>query len=167
MCLSQTTGYAIFALSCMNDSSGQPRRIRDVAGHTGLPQAYLARIVSQLAHHGIVHAKRGYRGGIVLAQPGEAISLLRIVEAVEGKQWLGACLLGLDRCRGLGTCPTQAAWKRLREEIARVLRTTTLADVIRCSRANQGGLTRGGQGASQRRGTRGQKRCEHEDKCCD
>jgi Rrf2 family protein len=157
MCLSQTTGYAVYALSRVDDSRGQPRRIRDIAEHTGLPKAYLARIVSQLAHSGIIHAKRGYRGGIVLTQPAEEISLLRIVEAVEGKNWLGACLLGLDHCAGFAACPTQAMWKRLRDEITGVLRTTTLADVIRCARGTQPGSTRGPQRGSQRTGKRGRE----------
>jgi Rrf2 family protein len=132
MCLSQTTGYAVYALSRVGGLRGEPRRIRDIAEHAGLPKAYLARIVSQLAHHGIVHSKRGYRGGIVLALPAGEISLLQIVEAVEGKNWLGPCLLGLDQCGKGDACPTQAMWQRFRGEITRVLGTTTLADVIRC-----------------------------------
>ena len=155
MGLSQTTGYAVYALSRVGDSSGEPRRIRDIAELTGLPRAYLARIVSQLAHSGIVHAKRGYRGGIVLTQPAEKISLLQVVEAVEGKQWLGACLFGLDHCGGFGTCPTQAMWQRLREEITGVLRTTTLADVIRCARGSQPGSSRGPQRGNRCTGRRG------------
>jgi Rrf2 family protein len=155
MGLSQTTGYAVYALSRVGDSRGEPRRIRDIAELTGLPRAYLARIVSQLAHSGIIHAKRGYRGGIVLTQPAEKISLLQVVEAVEGKQWLGVCLLGLDHCGGLGTCPTQAMWQRLREEITGVLRTTTLADVIRCARGTAPGSSRGPQRGSPCTGKRG------------
>jgi len=158
MCLSQTTGYAVYALSCMDDSIAQPRRIRDIAEHTGLPKAYLARIVSQLARSGIIRSKRGYRGGIVLTRPARELSLLQVVEAVEGKNWLGACLLGLDHCEGLGVCPTQTLWKRLRDEIPGVLQTTTLADVMRCAGGGQAGPPRRSGRRSQRTAKRRQER---------
>jgi DNA-binding IscR family transcriptional regulator len=60
----------------------------------------------------------------------EDISLLDIVEAVEGKCWIGDCLLGLDNCADQKTCPTHALWQRVRGEITEALRNTTLAEVI-------------------------------------
>lgn len=134
MCLSQTTGYAIHALSCIEDSSGQARFIREIAASSRIPRPYLAKIINQLAHQGIVSAKRGYRGGIVLGRPAREISLLQIVEAVEGERWIGDCLLGLVDCAARRACPTQRAWQRIRRDIREVLHRTTLADVIRSSR---------------------------------
>jgi Rrf2 family protein len=129
LCLSQTTGYAVRALVCLDEQSGHANLIRDIAGRTGIPKPYLARIFNDLTHRGLVAAKRGYHGGIALARPAEEISLLQVVEAVEGPNWIGPCLLGLDDCTASRTCPTNAVWRRASKQIKAVLDKTTLADV--------------------------------------
>lgn len=128
--LSQTTGYAIKALACLPESGAPPRQIADVARCTRIPRAYLAKIVNRLVRQGLVSARRGHRGGIALAQPAEHISLLDIVEAVEGPDWLGPCLLGLDECRNQQECPTHGFWMELCRQIRDKLGTTSLASVI-------------------------------------
>lgn len=130
MSLSQTTGYAIQALGCMNDPLRPMCQITDIAQCAGVPRAYLAKIISALARKGLVFTKRGCNGGIFLARPPENVSLLEIVEAVEGDQWLGECLLGFSDCKKHFTCPTQLFWERFKVEITKALRETSLADIL-------------------------------------
>lgn len=128
--LSVTTGYAIRALMCLESGDCVPRHISDIARSTGVPRAYLAKILNTLSQQGLVQTKRGYRGGISLARSAQEISLLQIVEAVEGKAWLAECLLGMDACDILTICPTHTFWARIQQEITEELRKTTLAAVI-------------------------------------
>ena len=60
--LSVTTGYAIKALMCLESGECVPRHISDIANCTGVPRAYLAKILSALAQQGLVQTKRGYCG---------------------------------------------------------------------------------------------------------
>jgi Rrf2 family transcriptional regulator, iron-sulfur cluster assembly transcription factor len=136
--LSQTTGYAIKALGCLNDPACHSRNTPEIARRTGVPKPYLAKIVNSLARQGLVASRRGVGGGITLARPPEEISLLQIVEAVEGKDWLGECLLGLDECSNLATCPTHDFWERIRREITQELNQITLASVIAFRRRSRG-----------------------------
>jgi Rrf2 family protein len=78
----------------------------------------------------LVFAKRGYRGGISLARPAVDISLLDIVEAMEGEHWLGNCLLGYNECAKHSMCPTQGFWQRMRLEIISELSQISLAEVL-------------------------------------
>lgn len=128
--LSQTTGYAIRALACLPESGAPPRQIADVARCTRIPRAYLAKIVNRLVRQGLVSARRGHRGGIALARPAARITLLDIVEAVEGPDWLGHCLLGLDECRNQQECPTHGFWMEICRQIRDKLGATSLAEVI-------------------------------------
>jgi Rrf2 family protein len=130
LCLSQTTGYAIQALSCLNDSACACQRTAEIARCARVPKPYLAKIVQALVRRGIVRSRRGLGGGVTLARPPEQISLLEIVEAVEGPDWLGECLLNLSECSTSQDCPTYAFWQRVRAEIIAELRNTTLASVI-------------------------------------
>jgi Rrf2 family protein len=132
--LSVTTGYAIKALMCLESGDCVLRHISDLAQCSGVPRPYLAKIINALSQHGLVSTKRGYHGGIALARAARDISLLEIVEAVEGNQWLGECLLGMDTCDIFTICPTHDFWARIRREITEELRTTTLASVIASKR---------------------------------
>ncbi len=128
--LSHTTGYAIQALSCLDNPNCGCRSIADVAECSSVPSQYLAKIGGALARAGIITAKRGVGGGISLARPAKEISLLQIVEAIEGPDWLGECLLGFDSCACKRVCPTDVFWQRVRNEITAELTGTSLADVI-------------------------------------
>ena len=130
MSLSQTTGYAIQALGCLNDPACTSRQIAEIAQRSGTPKPYLAKIISSLSQKGLVCAKRGYRGGISLARSPQDISLLEIVEAVEGEHWLGDCLIGFEHCAKHFTCPTQVFWRRIRREITTELSKISLAEVL-------------------------------------
>lgn len=130
--LSQTTGYAIRALACLSKAHCARRTTSQIARCSGVPRPYLAKIITTLARHGLLLARRGVRGGNVLACPPESITLLGVVEAIEGPDWLGPCLLGLDECRDRPACPTHAFWQRAREEFRAELARTTLADYLRC-----------------------------------
>ncbi|HEY0946973.1 MAG TPA: Rrf2 family transcriptional regulator [Opitutaceae bacterium] len=128
--LSQTTGYAMQALGCLQNPSCECQSIAHIAECASVPRPYLAKIINALVRANLVRAKRGVGGGISLARPPAQISLLQIVEAVEGQRWLGECLLGMADCTGTGICPTGAFWTRVRKEIIGELNRATLADVI-------------------------------------
>lgn len=128
--LSQTTGYAIQALGCLNESSCACHQTAAIARCAKVPKPYLFKIIQALARKGIVNAKRGVGGGIALARRPEQISLLEVVEAIEGEHWLGECLLSLNDCSSEHACPTHAFWQRIRQEITAELGKTTLDSVI-------------------------------------
>ncbi len=132
--LSVTTGYAIKALVCLESGACVPRHISDIARCTGVPRAYLAKIFNTLSQQGLVRTKRGYHGGISLARDAAEISLLQIVESIEGEKWLGECLLGQDDCGVHTNCPAHDFWSRIRREITDELRHTTLAALMAAKR---------------------------------
>jgi Rrf2 family transcriptional regulator, iron-sulfur cluster assembly transcription factor len=137
LCLSQTTGYAVRALICLDERGGRTNLIRDIAKCAGIPKPYLARIINDLAHEGLVAAKRGYRGGIALARPAGEISLLQVVEAIEGPDWIAPCLLGLNDCADHKLCPTHVVWQRISKQLKAVMGRTTLADVMASPKRKQ------------------------------
>jgi Rrf2 family protein len=130
LCFSKSTGYAIQALACSEALPPHPALIREVAQCTGIPRPYLARIVSRLAHQGLVSTKRGQHGGLSLCRSAAKISLLEVVLAVEGKDWMGPCLLGMEDCGLRFACPLCGFWARIRRQIEVKLRQLTLADVL-------------------------------------
>jgi Rrf2 family protein len=130
MSLSNTTGHAIRALACLAEVSNPPANIKEIAERSEVPQAYLAKIVKKLNDSGIVSSKRGKKGGIWLSRPPKLISLLDISVALDGENFLGACLLGSGYCEGKRVCPTQKFWEKNKEVIRKELARTKLSDVL-------------------------------------
>lgn len=110
---------------------GKLSTIHDIARNTGLPEAYLAKVLQRLTSAGLVRAFRGPGGGLELGRAPHAISLASIVRAIEGPIESDWCLLGLDTCSQENSCPLHQRWAPLRERMQRLLDQTTLATLTR------------------------------------
>lgn len=127
--LTQTTGYAIQALSSLTDHESDTLFIRDIARLSGVPAPYLAKIIKRLNDAGIVNCKRGLRGGVWLSRPASEITLLDISHAMDGPEWLSSCLLGNAECSDARSCPAHEFWKKERAAVHDELQARTLAQV--------------------------------------
>ncbi len=141
--LSQTTGYAIQALTCIAGGC-EVQQIRDIAECTGIATPYLAKVILRLGKSGILTSKRGNKGGVWLTRKPEDISLYDISLAMDGEDQFSSCLLGLDSCSDARACPTHAFWKKARIQIRKQLEETSLADVLAFDNKRR---SRGGRGA--------------------
>lgn len=137
--LSKTTGYAILALTCLEEAQGDWLKARKISECTGIPIPYLSKLLHLLGHAGIVIGKRGTFGGYALASPSEEISLIEVAVAVEGESWLPKCLLGLTECSHESICPTHDFWAQERARIKYKLAHTTIKDIARFERRRRDG----------------------------
>jgi len=129
--LSQTTGYAIMALSCLDPEREQLVQEKDISGATGIPKPYLTKLLHRLGNAGMIDTKRGNKGGIKLVKPPEEISIMDIFTSVEGEEWQNKCLLGLSNC-GLKTpCPIHTFWLNERGRILEKFESITLDQIMK------------------------------------
>ena len=133
---SQTTGYAILALGCLEEPGGRWVLAQEIAGSTRIPKPYLSKILHALRRSGLIRAKRGYCGGFALGLPMRSIRLLDVVLAVEGPGWLPRCMLGLADCSAFRLCPTHGFWRAERKRIEAVMRRLTMVEVCAALKEN-------------------------------
>jgi len=88
-----------------------------IAAEQKIPPSFLAKIISQLSIAGLVQTARGARGGVSLARPGKEISVLDVIEAIDGPVFLNACTQGADSCPFLNSCPLRDLWCDARQEL--------------------------------------------------
>jgi len=129
--LSQTTGYAVRALRCLQEPGGHPVLVEEVAEYTGIPRSYLSKLIHKLAKKGLVVARRGHHGGVVLARPSAEITLEDLSEAIDGVAWRKRCLMGLLGCTDASPCMLHTFWQETLEQILARLRSVSLADLAR------------------------------------
>jgi Rrf2 family protein len=83
--LSTASNYTIRALVALASRQGNPSvASHDLAEAEGLPDRFLLKLLGPLVRTGILHSLKGPNGGYRLARPASAISLLDIIEAVDG-----------------------------------------------------------------------------------
>ncbi len=95
-----------------------------------IPPSFLAKIISQLSIAGLIHTSRGARGGVSLARQPESISILEVVEAIDGPIALNECTVSKGACPFGEDCPLRPIWCGSQEELVERLRTTTFAQVL-------------------------------------
>ena len=83
--LSRTVSYALQAMhELARDTKSAPLSCREIAKPGEMPERFLLQIMRNLVTHGLLKSVRGVEGGYLLARPMEQISLLEVIEAIEG-----------------------------------------------------------------------------------
>jgi Rrf2 family protein len=94
-----------------------------------LPRDFLAKVFQKLVHGGILKSAKGRGGGFTLARPAHEITLMNVIEAIDGPEVLDRCVVGLERCSDEMPCPQHDLYKPIRQRLKDYLATTTLADM--------------------------------------
>ncbi len=126
----QITRRADYAIRGMVHLAGKPQDqvslLSDIAAEIGVSQPFMAKIFQQFNKIGLVRSYRGIGGGFTLGrQPGE-ITLLEIVEAVEGPIVLNRCVLAEGICSRDSTCTVHPVWKEVQDQMKAILQSVTL-----------------------------------------
>lgn len=134
----QLTVKGDYAVRVVVDLASQPAgavmKTEDLGRRTGVPQAYLSKIVQALAHAGLVRTRRGALGGISLLEEPQAITLRRVIEAVEGPIYLNRCLIRPGLCPRDSFCPVHPVWARIQAIVNRELESIRIKDLADKSR---------------------------------
>lgn len=106
------------------------RSREELAEAIGTTPGFLAQVMTPLIRHGWVHSERGPRGGYRLTTPTERLSLLEVIEAVEGDTVTGRCALRDGPCPGTESCPIHEAWTAARGDLLARLRQVSVAQAM-------------------------------------
>ena len=103
--------YGIHSLMCMVDSKGDAREmsVREIADLQSVPYDYLAKIFTRLSKAGLVRSIEGKGGGFQLAKPAEQITVLDVVNAIDGDKRIFECREIRQRLAVFGAQPPERA----------------------------------------------------------
>ena len=132
MIYSRSAEYAIRALIPLADlSPGEFALVKDVAADTGIPAQFLAKLLQDLARLGLLKSTKGPHGGFRLNVAPEEISMLRVIEAIDGPGRFDRCLGGSLECNDKVACAMHDGWMVLRSRIMDYLGGTSIADLAK------------------------------------
>lgn len=106
----------------------------DIAEAQGIPPSFMAKILRSLVRSRLLRSSRGVHGGFALAKPSSRITLLDVVEAIEGPLSLTNCTPDPAGCARSDECPATSIWLEVQQKMAEVLKSTSLEDLISVQR---------------------------------
>ena len=129
--LNRMTDYAIVVLGALAHRRGEVLATAQIAGLTGLAQPTVAKVAKHLQAGNLLATRRGASGGYVLQGQPEDISLVTIIEVVEGPIAVNGCVDGAqDPCSVANCCFMSNQWNKVNSAIRSTLDDITLADLI-------------------------------------
>ena len=134
MQLTRQADYAVRAvLHLARIKNGNRTSTNAVAKEQRIPPSFLAKIVLQLSITGLVHTSRGAHGGLTLARDPKEITLLEVVEAIDGPIRLNECVGDNGVCTFDKDCPIRSVWCEAQDELVARLRKTDFAQLLATS----------------------------------
>lgn len=133
--LTQRSRYALRAMLFLAEmpSAGPPTSMTRIAAEANVPRKFLELILADLKGAQLLDSQRGKMGGYRLARPAHLISLGDIIRTIEGPLALVPCVSRTayrpcNDCKSEADCAIRHAMMRVRDETARILDGTSLAD---------------------------------------
>jgi Rrf2 family protein len=120
--ISRQTDYAVrvvLHLACLEE--GAQVSIAEISESRNLPMPFVRRLIRPLVSRGILASARGSAGGLRLARKASEITLLEVVQAMEGEVALNHCVDGHKGCPLSAGCPVQSVWSGATQALERHL----------------------------------------------
>lgn len=129
--MSRKVDYALLILSHLH-MNPEGKCARETADHFGLSRGFVANILKELCHQGLVASHRGVRGGYVLHRSLERVTLAELMEALDDGFHLAECTREApgDGCCFLNVCPVRDPIAEVHRRVVELLRRVTLAELV-------------------------------------
>ncbi|MEX2604391.1 MAG: Rrf2 family transcriptional regulator [Gracilimonas sp.] len=120
--------YGLQAMFYIASHSTEEKNIslNEIASDKNIPQHFLSKILQLLVKHKLLISMKGPNGGFRLSRSPEKITLIEIVEAIDGLDIFNQCGIGFRECNEDDPCPIHTDYSRIREHVQNLFETKTL-----------------------------------------
>ena len=128
--LSKKADYALMAVRHLALKSGpSSASAREIAEQYDIPIELMAKVLQRLVRAGLLISTQGTRGGYTLSRPPVAISVVDVIQAIDGPVAITACSSEKNDCEQYSKCSIRDPLWQIRERIAATLGTVTIAEM--------------------------------------
>src|SRR5438132_13784523 len=126
--LSKKSGSGLIAWKHLAQHSDESLSTREIAAQYHIPAELLAKVLKKLARKGLLVSHQGIIGGYILAKDPASISIVDVVEALEGPISITPCERG-DDCQQLQMCSVRDPLLKIKAKVVRVLGDTSIYEL--------------------------------------
>ena len=123
-------GIRVVLLLAAQDDPNTYHPVRTLAERCGSPQYFLSKICGKLTRDGILTSYKGPNGGVALSRPLDEITLMHVVESIDGRDRFDPCVLGLEPCSNTMPCPVHEEWTGIKTAILSMLEKRHLQTLV-------------------------------------
>jgi len=130
---SNTTKYAIRAVIylALNSKDNAKIGIKQISKELGIPTPFLGKILQSLAKHKLLSSTKGPHGGFGLSKKAHEISIMDIIEVIDGLDNFNMCVLGLPTCtENESHCPIHKNYAGIREQLKTLFQTENIGELV-------------------------------------
>lgn len=129
--LSNTSKYAIRAVIYLALYASRQKKtgIKEISEELGIPTPFLGKILQMLAKHKVLESTKGPHGGFCLNKPAMDISLMEIIEIIDGADSFETCVIRTSKCSNDTPCSLHDKIAPYRKGIKSLLLTESVADL--------------------------------------
>jgi len=130
MRLSTRARYGLRALFAISQGDGEAISSEKISRRQAISKKYLDELLRSLRQHGFVRTVRGRHGGYMLGRTPQEITVLAVVECLDGPIRLAPCVDQDDVCPRTEGCPTRPIWQTATKGIRDILGGMSLATLM-------------------------------------
>jgi len=131
MLVTRETDYAVRTVLYLARDHERVVSVTEIAEAMLIPKSFLAKILQRLVKNNIVQSVRGVKGGFRLAKKTSDISLLSVMEAIQGVTGINVCAVDSRKCKISSACVVHPVWVELRKDVEARLKKQTIASLLR------------------------------------
>ncbi len=105
--------------------------VNEISEEYKIPRSFLAKILQKLVKAKIVRSYRGVKGGFSLVKHPREISVLDVIEAIEGKLQVNLCIDDKKKCSFSRHCPVHSVWNAVQGKVAETLGKANFEDLAK------------------------------------
>jgi Rrf2 family iron-sulfur cluster assembly transcriptional regulator len=134
--LSTTCKYAVRSIIFIGLRGSEEKRVnaRIIAGELGIPMQFLSKILQIFVRKELLRSFKGPTGGFYLARNANDITLLEIIEIIDGSGVFETCLIGNRSCKASADkkerCPVHDKYSKIRKEVVDYFSSETIGNII-------------------------------------
>lgn len=134
MQITRECDYAMRCVEYLASSAGKPCLAREIADKKAIPKTFLLKILQKLTRAGIVRSYRGVKGGFALEKRPRDITLLDVIEIIDGPLMMSQCVIQGQICQHRNSCSIHPVWMDLRKLMEKRLRKENFAKLALSTR---------------------------------
>ncbi len=131
MQITREADYAIRCVLYLAAHRHETVAVGEIAEAQYIPKTFTAKILQKLVRAGIVASARGKKGGFTLARAPSMISLLDVIETIQGPIPLNMCVIDRKSCERTDYCTVHPVWVELRADFVRKLRSIRFSRLVK------------------------------------
>ncbi|MAF98341.1 MAG: SUF system Fe-S cluster assembly regulator [Micavibrio sp.] len=132
--ISKLADYAVIILTSYVDEQGQLFSSSQLAQRTKLPEPTVSKVLKLLSQANLLHSIRGANGGYKLSAELKNITVLDVINAIDGTLAITACVehanANSEQCSHAGSCALKGRWNIVNTHVANALEKVSLQDMV-------------------------------------